>query len=361
MALLALGLAVIALVGPWGARSVAAATAKWAWVVVRQSSGDYVPRARDRGNSEGSAVSVTDLAGLFGAGVYGISFDGVGTAHGIVLVSTLGTGARMCQADSWDITNDDVSVLIVCYDRAGAPSRATFIVNWLAGEGTGGRLAYARNFSPTSNCGKPADIYHSLGGAISVCPLQGSQAEIRIEQLGSSRGTAQVSATTRRATSGDVPSAGYCGVIAFYAARNLTRDEWVDAQCFESDGSPQIYREHDVWFMQGLGMKGVDRTNVAYLLADRQKSSSYVPDHAYAYSSAHKDARVRRQGKGRYLVTLPGMPKGGSAQVTPYGRAQRRCVIASISTRSLPQQVGVRCFDGQGDPRDSAFTLAYAK
>jgi hypothetical protein len=267
----------------------------------------------------------------------------------------------MCQADRWDSVNDDVSIVVVCYDSAGSQARGTFIVNWLVADGTGGRLAYARNFSPTSDCGTPADIYHSLGDSISTCPVVGTRARMRIEELGSGRGSVQVSATTRRADTDDEASAGYCGVAAFYPARNLTRDEWIDAQCFEADGSEQIYREHHVLFMQGLGMKGADRKNVAYLLADRPKAASYVPDRAFAYSSVHKESRVRRLGRGRYVVTLPGMPKGGSAQVTAYGRAQRRCVIASISKRSLPQRVGVRCLDRENELRDAAFTLAFAR
>jgi hypothetical protein len=54
------------------------------------------------------------------------------------------------------------------------------------------------------------------------------------------------------------------------------------------------------------------------------------------------------------------MHVGGSAQVTPYGNAARHCIVSSIVTSSLPQQVGVRCYDFSGNLRDGKFTLAYA-
>jgi hypothetical protein len=64
---------------------------------------------------------------------------------------------------------------------------------------------------------------------------------------------------------------------------------------------------------------------------------------------------------GSYVATLPGMPLGGSAQVTPLGRQARHCVVSSIERTALSQRVGVRCFDLSGQPRGAKFTLAYAR
>jgi hypothetical protein len=106
---------------------------------------------------------------------------------------------------------------------------------------------------------------------------------------------------------------------------------------------------------------------VAYLFAHRTARASYQPPAGFHYSSSGKTPRVERLGKGRYRVTLPGMPTRGSAQVTPYAAKNgagewipRHCVIGSIAT-TLPQRVSVRCFDTTGALADSRFMLAYAK
>jgi hypothetical protein len=69
---------------------------------------------------------------------------------------------------------------------------------------------------------------------------------------------------------------------------------------------------------------------------------------------------VTRTGTGAYAVRLPGMPKGGSAQVSAFGAKARHCVVASIR-HTAPQIVGVRCFDFSGNLADAKFTLSYAR
>lgn len=363
-------LAAGALVTPSLAAVAEAASARWAWVVVRQATGDIVLGPRDRGNSAGGSNAVIDLGGFFGPGVYGVSLEDVGPASGEtanVLVSAMGSKARICAPHSWTVINDDVDLLVACFDLAGQPKPSRFVVNWLVASGEGGRLAYGTNHSPTSNCGSPSNAYHSRGLDMQTCPRLGL-AQLRIPDLGSARGTAQVAALTKRATdaSSDPPSAGYCSVA--YLGYWSVDDEAVDVACFEPGGEAEIYRQHHVWFMQDLGLKGVARKNVAYLLANKPRRASYTPAAAYRYSSAGLAPKVERLGVGRYSVTLPGMPKGGSAQVTPYASRDaqqkpipRHCVISAIRKDALPQRVGVHCFDPDGSPADARFLLAYAR
>ncbi len=294
-----------------------------------------------------------------------------GGETGSVLVSTFGQQPRICAPDDWDAIGEQVNVTVRCFTRQGTPADAMFVLNWLAAGGEGGRLAYARNFSPTSNCGSPQQAYDSRGGNISNCPITDDAtldggARLRFPGLASNKGTVQVSAIAQRATDESV-SAGVCDLLRFLPARDLTGDadfadhEWVDVRCYEPDGDTQIYRRHYVWFMEGLGMKGIARKNVAYLFASKPKAGSYVPELRYRYSSAGQAGRVSRLGTGSYQATLPGMPLGGSAQVTPLGKQARQCVVASIERTALPQRVGIRCFDLSGQRRDTKFTLAYAK
>ena len=348
----------------------AAATAKWAWVVSRKLSGSWIPARRDRGNSNGDANSVTQQA----PGWYIVTLPGVapgGGETGSVLVSTFGQQPRICAPDDWDAIGEQVNVSVRCFTRSGTPTDATFVLNWLAAGGEGGRLAYARNFSPTSNCGSPQQAYDSRGGSISNCPITDDEtltggARLRIPGLASNRGTVQVSAISQRATD-EFVSAGVCDLLRFLPARDVTGDvdfadhEWVDVRCYEPDADTQIYRRHYVWFMEGLGMKGIVRKNVAYLFASKPKAGSYAPELRYRYSSAGQAGRVSRLGTGSYQATLPGMPLGGSAQVTALGKQPRHCVVASIERTALPQRVGIRCFDLSGQLRDTKFPLAYAK
>ena len=365
--------AVVASAGPGSpSTTVDTATAKWAWVVSRKAQGSWTPARKDRGNSSGDANVVTYQGA---AGWYIVKFPGVAPdtgETGSVLVSTLGTQPRICASDDWYVVGDQVNVTVRCFTRTGVPADSTFVVNWLTAAGMGGRLAYARNFSPTSNCGTPQERYDSRGGGISNCPVTDDPklvdaARVRMPGLASKRGSVQVSAIARRNTDPSVISIGVCDLIRFLPARNLTDDvhvqdqEWVDLRCYEPGGQAQIYRRHYVWFMQGLGMKGVSRHNVAYLFAARPKAKTYRPDSRFSYSSAGKTMRITRSGPGSYTVALPGMPPGGSAQVTPYGRQPRSCVIASIERSTAPQRVAVRCFDLVGHRKDTKFTLAYAK
>jgi hypothetical protein len=352
----------------------AAATARWGWVASRKLSGSWIPAKHDRGNSGGETNTITHQGS---PGWYIVTLPGVAPGSGetgSVLVSPLGKQPRICAPGDWDAIGDQVNVTVRCFTLSGTPANATFVMNWLAASGAGGRLAYARNFSPTSNCGSPQQAYGSRGGSISNCPITDDAAlaggaRLRIPGLASNGGTVQVSAIARRAT--DEPnepvSAGICDLLRFLPARDVTGDagfadhEWVDLRCYEPDGDIQIYRRHYVWFMDGLGMKGIVRKNVAYLLASKPAAVSYTPDRRHRYSSAGKAGRVTRLGTGSYVATLPGMPLGGSAQVTALGGQARHCVVTSIERTALPQRVGVRCFDLSGQRRDAKFTLAYAR
>ncbi|MFO7532140.1 MAG: hypothetical protein R6W93_06730 [Candidatus Limnocylindrales bacterium] len=350
----------------------AAATAKWAWVVSRKLSGSWIPARHDRGNSSGDANTVTHQGS---PGWYIVALPSAapgGGETGSVLVSTLGTQPRICAPGGWDLVGGQVNVTVRCFTLSGTPANATFVMNWLTATGTGGRLAYAHNFSPTSNCGSPQQAYASRGGSISNCPITDDAAlfdaaRLRIPGLASNRGSVQVSAASQRATDPNVVSAGVCDLVRFYPARDLTNDadfadhEWVDLRCYEPDGDTEVYRRHYVWFMEGLGMKGIVRKNVAYLFASKPTASSYAPDRRHRYSSAGTAGRVSRLGTGSYVATLPGMPLGGSAQVTALGKQARHCVVTSIERTALPQRVGVRCFDLSGQRRDTKFTLAYAR
>ena len=344
--------------------TTAIVTAAWAWLVVRHPTNDDVKGPGTYAGNSSGGMNFVDHQGL---GQYLVTFNGVPADHGNVLVSTLGRQPKICSPVGWTRTSEAELVEVRCFTRVGAPANGTFVINWVSAAGIGGKFAYGLNASPTSNCGMPIEQYVSNGGEIFNCPVTNGVARLKIDWLGSDRGTVQVTTFGKRAGE-DEASPGVCAALDFYphdAGPGIADSEWVDVKCFEPDGTWQIYRQHDVWFMQGLGMKGIDRSNVAYVFANRPSASSYTPNARYSYSSADGTNTVTRVGVGRYVVKLRGMPPGGSAQVTAFIESStarlRHCVVGGIETSDLPQRVRVRCFNKGGDLVDTAFTLAYAR
>jgi len=338
---------------------------EWAWAVDTLPGAESIPSLGP--NYGGNSYGATNGVARLGVGWYRVTLTHVGAPSGNVLVSALSSHPRFCLVDTWTETGSaptDETVDVRCYAKTGLPSNTRFIVNWQSASDVGGRMAYANNWSPTSGGSAPLYWYDSFGGTITLYPGSSGKAELHIPYLGSYRGTVQVSATAHnRNDDPATTSVGFCDLVSFHSfiGDASDHDEYVASLCYNLPvDSSGIYREHNVWFMQGLGMKGFGGTNVAYLWANRPAAGSYTPDTHYSYSSPGGSIHVTRLGVGSYSVLLTGMPKGGSAQVTAFGTDPRHCTISSIATSS-PQKVGVRCFDAAGVAQDAKFTLAYAR
>ena len=339
---------------------------KWAWIVVRDpvSQRDLAP-SKDSGNSAGMTNHVTHPE----TGVYGVTFDGVGGSPGTFLVSPLSTTPRVCLVSEWIGTPGGYAQAEVhCYNLAGEPEDATFVVNWLTASGSSaisGDFSFGLNYSPTSNCGSPTQYYIS-GGVIETCVGDNSVSRWKLEPIGTTQGTAIVNAYAHRSSDGLI-TPGICDVVKFYPQPNISpgyTDEWVDVRCYDLNGTPDIYRENVVWYLKDMGLKGLDLTNVAYLFANKPTTASYSPPASKTFTSGGS-ITIKRYGIGQYKVSLPGMPKGGSVQVSAYlgsdTAAARVCVVGTITKDTVPTKVGVNCYKRNGTPADAKFTLAYAR
>ena len=134
----------------------------------------------------------------------------------------------------------------------------------------------------------------------------------------------------------------------------------MNVQCRNLSGA-KADAQFVLFFGQDQGLKGSGHVPVAYLDANQPTTASYAPDPLRRFSSVGMAPHVTRSGVGRYVVTLPGMPKGGAAQVTPYGPGTSFCVLSSIRTVGTPEQVGVGCFKLNGDRVDTEFGLSYQR
>lgn len=326
----------------------------WAWVVGRHpSTASYTPAPEDRGNSAGGVNTVARE----GEGSYTVTLPGLSNDAGMVQVTALGASSHLCIAEGWGAGVSSIGIDIRCFTRAGDPADTPFSLSWLAvtggSGGSDGRIGYlwadqpaAADYTPSpyynydsSNPGVTYSTIHRIGTGRYI---------VRMPGLGSTHGHVQVVAYGATAA---------CRVITWNPEPGAML---IRVTCRDIAGA-QVDASFDLTFLKSVGLKGFSGTRSAYLWADRPTSLSYHPAKAYRFSTAGTAPTVKRAGPGRYSVTLPGMPKGGAANVTAYGQGKVRCNLSSIRTTRLPQTIGVRCYDIAGHLADSRFTLGYLR
>jgi hypothetical protein len=355
MALLAASL-VMPLGAPVGAEPVrpSAVPNAWGWLVARKPSMPaYVPGPRDQGNS-GGHIDRVERASL---GLYEVYFNEIGNGfYPIGVVTAISAGPRTCMIDDngGSSVGGDPMLYIDCFDRNGQPADAKYVANIvLGGDGPTGTLGYTWADQSTTPEYQPADYYSYLSsgvGPITVLRSATGSYEVRMPGLGRRGGNAQVSAA----------KGGPAALCKVHALVRDGSDELIRVRCRDTAGQ-LVDADFMVIFTHRVGLTGVHRPKAAYLLADRPKAASYVPTATFRYSSAGKQSRVERVRKGRYRVVLPGMARGGSAQVTAYGAGAAICQLTSIRKDGLPQRIGVACFGPSGSPVDSRFMLSYTR
>jgi hypothetical protein len=350
---LALCLGIVTAVPTLGAGiSPAVLVRSWAWVTVRQPAATYVPAALDRGNLVGAgAVTVNHL----GVGAYRIDFaNAVVAAGGIAHVSTFGVANRVCVSTGYAPVGADIQVSVDCRGPAGAPANATFTVSYLAESGGASPLAYlwADHPGPNPYNANATRSYNATGGVNTVKIMGVGWYRVRLPGLASSDGDMQVTP--------EIPTGNprFCEVGSWGpSGGNLV----ADIRCYKPNGVPANTRFTLSW-NKLVGLKGDGGANVAYVLADQPANPGpYVPPVATRYNSSGGGASIVRTAAGQYVVRFPGMPLGGTAIVTPYGAAANRCFVASVMKAALPQQVGVACVNGAGNPADTQFMVSYLR
>ncbi|MBX3029820.1 MAG: hypothetical protein KF809_06645 [Chloroflexi bacterium] len=322
-----------------------------AWVVVREPSrtDEYVPASRDRGNSTGGINTVQRVD----RGIWDVQLPGI-PYTATVQVSAMGSKLRRCVSTSW---GPGAELEVRCYDHDGDLRDTPFIVVMTGRPpetgGLPGRLAYYwadvtdadstpwLDYQFSSKPGKITLEHRSTGRYRATIPNQGHPDVVGTFQMtwyGYDAGSCRIAGWSKGAGS-----------------------QTVDVLCRDDTGA-RLDTEHNLLFVRKLGIAGYGSGPSAYLFASKPtRTTSYHPAKATAWSSNGKQATIKRASKGVYRVTLPGMPKGGAALVTPYGTGTEDCQIGSIRTKTTPQRIEVRCFSKTGKPADAKFLLAYTK
>jgi hypothetical protein len=82
----------------------------------------------------------------------------------------------------------------------------------------------------------------------------------------------------------------------------------------------------------------------------------------YSFNSQGATNTATRVGTGDYRVTLPRLDAGGGTlQVTSFFGGSKRCKALSWNTVIGGLQAAVRCFNPNGTPADSQFTMSYVR
>jgi hypothetical protein len=132
--------------------------------------------------------------------------------------------------------------------------------------------------------------------------------------------------------------------------------QYVSVNCFDPRGNP-VDGPFVLLFYKDSGTSG--RTN-AYLWANNPVAASYTPAGTYQWNSKGLINTVRRISAGHYQAVLPGMTAaGGTVLVTAYGSGTERCKVGGWSQSGSDTVVDVYCFDVNGNPIDTTYTLSF--
>lgn len=331
----------------------------WAWVTARQApTGTYTPVAKDQGNSSGGTNTVERL----GTGQYKVSFGLISGSsctsenhgcEGTVMVSALGASQRECLPLEMG-TVPNVVVYVDCFDRLGNHADSGFSVNYLASRADVGRFAYLYAQDPDNSGYTPEGAYNYN----SV-----SAVDNNVERQGPGLYWAYLYGPTHAGTLGNVQVAATFGTCKI-EARDDTNTPQVYSRVVircRDFGAADVGETFWLTFTDQFGMAGPSGVDSAYVFANKPTTSSYQPAAAFRYSSAGQATTVTRTGVGRYVVTLNGMPVGGSAQVTAVGTDKVLCQLSSIRKKGSPQKVGVACYKPNGSLADSKFSLTFTR
>jgi len=342
-----LALAVVALTLPVPAQAGSIPDA-WGWVVNRHPSISHTPAALDMANS----VDQTNRIRRLSTGSYRVTFKGIDNGRGgNAFVTAMTSGAHFCEVTELarHPTTNDVLVFVGCHTRSGTPADTMFSLNFLArGDLDISKLGYVWANEPTTTGGYAPDPNYAYPLNSTIVYRNGvGHYRVGFAGIGSDAGNPQAVANFDLAR---------CKLVDWF---QFDTDEYVDVDCRTPAGD-LVDTRFDVAFAVDVGLTGVAFRKMAYVIADQPSVPSYQPT-VQSNNFFKVQSTVTRSAKGIYSVKLPGMPKGGSAQVTAVGMGKAACVLTSIRTVGLPQKVGVHCFNVNGDPLDAKFSLTYTR
>lgn len=314
----------------------------WGWAVVRNPAASYTLPSTDGADSSGQHPAYVRLS----AGHSDVTFPGISNGfQGVPIVTALSAKARTCNVDDWSSVGAP-EVLVSCVRLDGTLVDTAFSVNLALHGDVSTRIAYLYASCGSDGC-NIGPSYNPSGMANTAQRTAAGSYVVGLPDMSGGTGNVQISAVSILSIA--------CRATSFDTS---TSTLLIGIECRDQTGA-LAESGFTLEYTQGRGLTGVTGRKAAFLLATRPKISSYHPAAGLWFSSAGTAPTVARSGIGSYVITLAGMPKGGSAQVTPYLSGKARCNLTSIRDTGTPQRIGVHCYSPSGAAKDTRFSLTY--
>ncbi|WP_144394537.1 hypothetical protein [Pleionea sediminis] len=297
-----------------------------------------------------------------GTGSYRVLFENMTGTGGIAHVTAYG-GNHRCKVAGWYSNGSGQNVNVRCFAPNGNLTNGRFTVLYYKDGPKGDYYsdAYLWANNPTASSYTPWATYQANSTDVSNTITRSATGKYRVKapgmninSSGSIGGTVYV---TAYGTDSD-----YCKVNNWYFSGN---DLYSNVSCYDNSGNPSDSR-FTFSFMKGV-THGIsvaeDQLRGAYVWAN----TSTNPASYYQYSYSQLPIERHDNGTGSYRLELPGMKSYYSSvashvNVTAYGYDSNYCNVSSWGNSWVYDngvRVGVQCFDANGNPSNSIFTMQY--
>ena len=322
------------------------------------TSTQYTPNLVYSWNGNRAAPSILRS----GVGNYAVTLPGLGNVagseRGHVQVSPYGSSASRAMVRSWYAVGSDLRVLVDCFDMAGAPTDAWFVMSYneqaapiAAAQGSGAHV-WADN--PTAAIYAPDALYTDSNG------LAGPADAVTIRRLGTGDyevnlpGVLSVDSSTAQAT-----AYGHQ-----YGSRHASIAAWVPDGC---GGTNAYVRTFDAngWLADSkftllyLTNHPAAQFAWAWVNPGAYSTPTFTPSSDYQFSAAGQPITIERTPSAHiFTVVMPGMgPVEGVCHVTAYGGNHTAMVVGDGSSGG-DYRATVMLLDAAGQPANNApFTV----
>ncbi|MBV1910683.1 MAG: DUF5011 domain-containing protein [Kangiellaceae bacterium] len=294
----------------------------------RPSNEDYTPGAEYSYNASGGEITISREV----TGSYDITLADLELNSGNIQVTGYSSNA-VCNIGSWG----SELVRVNCYDSDENLVDSRFTLN-ITDEITDTpnitAYAWADDASADSYTPDPSYSYNVTGEAITATRSATGDYSIEFTGLDLSSGNVQVTAYNSQAK---------CNV-------ELWLNSSVSISCFDSSGAP-VDSQYTVTVTGNIESEA---NIVAYAWANNSTEESYAPSSTYSFNSSGGNIEVTRSSTGFYEMEFTDLPLfSGNVQVSGYN-SESHCNVISW----VPSSVFVSCFDSNGDPIDSQYTVS---
>lgn len=296
-------------------------TIGWVWADQPSKHGTYTPNLAYSYNSNHGDVEITNGD----TGVAVVTFQNLKSSDPTNVLVTAYETNGYCAIGGWQVSGDDETATVRCFDAEGAPKDQRFELLYQGRSGTFGNAAQGLAFlwadQPTAASYTPDAGYqfNSTGGTNTITRSGVGAYTVNIPGFDKVGGHVQVSAYGQTAARCKVADLGqdsdgaHVGVI-----------------CFDKTGTAAD-QQFSLAFVRdmSLAFESADRSLGAYAWANKPKDTkTYKVPKPYQFNDVTKGKLTAiLESKGQYSVVVPGDPDFDSSNmlVTAYGSDSSYC------------------------------------